>query len=172
MSNSKQVTPSINPSISSRINDLAAQIGNRRAALLREKNLSPGQDDFLLALLATDGVTMGTLAETLAISASSATKAAIKLEAADLVRREASRIDNRQNYAHLTPLGRETAREIIDAYDQLDKAFFVKLKGKDGERLLKILDRLENDGKPVGKNPRKAGSKKKKAAKAKKSGNK
>ena len=74
---------------------------------------------FLFALLGSDGITMGTLAETLGISASSATKAAIKLEAASLIHREASRVDSRQNYAHLTPLGREIAREILATMTRL-----------------------------------------------------
>ncbi len=129
-----------------------------------------GQDDFLLALLASDGITMGVLADTLGISASSATKAAIKLEASDLVRREASRIDSRQNYAFLTPKGREIALEIIARYDKLDETLFSRLKGKGTERLLKLLDRLDNLG-GAGKQPKKAGSKKKKASKSGKSKN-
>jgi len=172
MADSKQAAPAINPSVSSRISALADAIGEQRSNLLAQKALSSGQDDFLMALLSSDGVTMGTLAETLSISASSVTKAAIKLEAAELIRREASRVDSRQNYAYLTPGGREAARQIVSDYEQLDMALLSKLKGKDGERLLKILDRLENDGKSAGKKPKKAGAKKKNAAKNKKSGGK
>lgn len=138
-----------------------------RGEILTQRKLAPGQDDFLFALLTSDGITMGSLAETLAISASSATKAAIKLEAAGLVHREASRVDSRQNYAHLTALGRETAREILTLYEKLDETFFSVLKNKDRDRLLKILDNLENPSKATGKKPKKAGSKKKKSSKAK-----
>lgn len=130
--------------------------------------LISGQDDFLLALLSTDGITMGALAETLGISASSATKAAIKLEAAGLIRREASRVDSRQNYAYLTPAGREKAREIISLYETIDADTFAKLKEKGVERFVKLLDRLEKTDKGAGKKPRKAGTPKVKKGKGKK----
>lgn len=155
-------------SLSGRVLEFASGIRARRIEVLAGMNLLAGQDDFLLALLATDGITMGSLAENLGISASSATKAAIKLEAAGLIRRESSRVDSRQNYAYLTPAGRDQAREIVIQYEKLEAEAFANLNEKGVQRLVKLLDRLEKTNSGAGKKPRKAGASKAKKAKTKK----
>ena len=103
---------------------------------------------------------MGDLAALLDISPSSTTKIAIRLEELGLIRREASRIDNRQNHAFLTDEGTALANEIALSHAEYDAELASQLKGKDMERLVRILDRLEGRDEPVGKKPRKAGKKK------------
>lgn len=127
----------------------------------------PGHDAFLLALKMNPGITMGALAEQLEITASSATKIAIKMETAGLIRREASRIDNRQNHAFLTENGTAVVEEIITAYENLDNKLINNAKPKDIERGLKLFDRLETDPSSAAKTPKKAGGKKNKKKKNK-----
>lgn len=151
--------------LSARLIELSQKILTDRESILGQHNMIRGQDEFLFALLASDGMTMGSLAEKLSISASSATKAAIKLEAANLVRREASRVDSRQNYAFLTQEGRDMARTLVELYDKHETELFARLKTKDTERLARILDRLESKQSGAGKKPKKAGVKKKQKSK-------
>ena len=162
------------PPITSRILASAREIARQRSAFLSEKGLSAGHDDYLLAILRNDGITMGDLSAELDISPSSATKVATRLEAMGLIVRENSRLDSRQYHAHLTEAGTLLAGEITAARLIADEALARRLKGKDAARLLKILDRLEGQGETVGKKPRKAGKKKdrKPAKKDRKKGDK
>ena len=64
----------LTPALSSRIVGFADTIRASRLSFLQTKDLVAGHDDFLLALGQIDGVTMGTLAESIGISASSATQ--------------------------------------------------------------------------------------------------
>ena len=153
------------PPLSSRVLAVAGKIRQKRIAELAEKGLSEGHDDYLLGIHRNPGITMGDLAALLDISPSSTTKIAIRLEELGLIRREASRIDNRQNHAFLTDEGTALANEIALSHAEHDAELASQLKGKDMERLVRILDRLEGRGEPVGKKPRKAGKKKEPAAK-------
>ena len=153
------------PPLSSRVLAVAGKIRQQRIADLSTKGLSEGHDDYLLGIHRNPGITMGDLATLLEISPSSTTKIAIKLEELGFVRREASRIDNRQNHAFLTDSGTALANEIALSHAGYDAELATRLKGKDMERLVRILDRLEGRGEPVGKKPRKAGKKKEPAAK-------
>ena len=156
----------LTPALSSRIVGFADTIRASRLSFLQTKDLVAGHDDFLLALGQIDGVTMGTLAESIGISASSATKFATRLEAQNLIRREPSRIDSRQNHAFLTEEGRALVGEIQLAYGQIDQSLVAKMKPKDLERCFRIFDKLESDSKSVGKKPKKAGLKKEKTKSA------
>lgn len=158
------------PPLSARLLAVAGKIRSRRAAGLSEKSLSEGHDDYLMAIHRNPGITMGDLASLLEISPSSTTKIAIRLETLGLVRREASRIDSRQNHAFLTEDGTQMVNEIAIGHGDDDAELFARLKGKDADRLMTILDRLEGRNEPVGKKPRKAG--KKKPAGSKKDGKK
>ena len=148
------------PPLSSRVLAVAGKIRQKRIAELAEKGLSEGHDDYLLGIHRNPGITMGDLAALLDISPSSTTKIAIRLEELGLIRREASRIDNRQNHAFLTDEGTALANEIALSHAEHDAELASQLKGKDMERLVRILDRLEGRDEPVGKKPRKAGKKK------------
>ena len=148
------------PPLSSRVLAVAGKIRQKRIAELAEKGLSEGHDDYLLGIHRNPGITMGDLATLLEISPSSTTKIAIRLEELGLIRREASRIDNRQNHAFLTDEGTARANEIALSHAEYDAELASQLKGKDMERLVRILDRLEGRDEPVGKKPRKAGKKK------------
>lgn len=151
------------PSLSSRILNAAKSIEHKRIAFLTSKNLLPGYDELILALKFSNGITMGALAESTGISASSATKITTKLEAAGFVRREASRVDSRQNHAFLTDTGKTLANEIIIEYDAIDAKLTSKAKPKEIERGFKLFDRLESDPSSAAKTPKKAGGKKNKS---------
>jgi len=155
------------PPLSSRVLAVAGKIRQMRMAELAEKGLSEGHDDYLLGIHRNPGITMGDLASLLEISPSSTTKIAIRLEELGLIRREASRIDNRQNHAFLTDSGTAMANEIALGHAGYDAELATRLKGKDMERFVRILDRLEGRSEPVGKKPRKAGKKKDAGAKKK-----
>ncbi|MGB7334187.1 MAG: MarR family transcriptional regulator [Salaquimonas sp.] len=148
---------------------MAKTIENERNVLLQSKGLFPGHDSFLLTLNANDGITMGALAEKLDISASSTTKIAIKLEEAGFIRREPSRVDSRQNHAFMSESGKNLASEIITGYEILNSKLLIKVKTKDVEKAFKIFDRIESDSASAGKIPKKAGKKKDKKKKVKKS---
>ena len=130
-------------SLSTRITQIADLIKQRRSEFLSTKELVAGHDDYLLALKNANGITMGNLAETIAISPSSATKIAIKLEESGFLRREASRIDSRQNHAFLTDQGEALVAEIIAAYEALDQELTSKIKTKDVEKAFKIFDKID-----------------------------
>ena len=150
------------PSFSSRILKLAKQIQTERTEFLASKGLLPGYDDFLLAIGTAEGITMGALAEALEITPSSTTKIAVKMEASNLVRREPSRIDSRQNRAFLTEKGITLAQEIMETYNALDAKLLENVKSKETEKAFKFFDRLEGDPASAGKKPKKAGKKKSK----------
>ena len=157
---------SINGLVSSRLIALSRAIRERRNGVMEAEGLSEGNDAFLLLLTREDGITMGLLADSLGIGAPSATKIATKLEEMGLVRRESSRIDNRQNHCWLTDQGREMAERLASAYSQIDAEILARMRGKDHDRLAKSLDRLETaiSGKEPRPNvkPKKPGKKKKK----------
>lgn len=132
---------------------------------LAARGLSAGHDSFLLAIRENPAITMGELAGLLNISASSATKIATRLQEMELMRRENSRLDSRQYHAHLTEKGEALTDEIAADQAVIDAELAARLKGKDTERLIKVLDRLERR-EPVGKKPRKAGKKKAEAKKS------
>ncbi len=157
-------------SLSTRITQIADLIKRQRNEFLTTKDLTSGQDDYLIALHNADGITMGNLAETIGISPSSATKIAIKLEEAGYLRREASRIDSRQNHAFLTEAGEALVNEILSTYQLLDQALVAKIKSKDIERAFKIFDRIDKGPKIVEKSPKKAGTKKSRLKEPKKRG--
>ena len=94
------------------------------------------------------------------------------METAKLLRREASRLDSRQNHAFLTDTGAELATEIIAAYAALDEMLTKAVKTKETERAFKLFDRLEGNPDSVGKKPKKAGKKKAVDELEKKSGKK
>ncbi len=160
------------PSFSGRVVKLAKQILSERSEFLASKSLLPGHDDFLLAIHANDGITMGALAELLDITPSSTTKIAVKMETASLLRRETSRLDSRQNHAFLTDTGAELAAEIMAAYAALDEMLTKTVKAKETERAFKLFDRLEGNPDSAGKKPKKAGKKKSGAELEKKSNKK
>ena len=157
--------------LSSQIILLAKQMLSERGSFLADLSLLPGHDDFLVTLLTNDGMSMGVLAEQLNISPSSATKTAIKLEALEMIRREASRIDNRQNHVWLTDKGRKTADMILDGFQALEQKNSTNLKLKDAERLHKIIEKLTaglyGKAAPGEKEPKKAGKSKKSKKKSK-----
>jgi DNA-binding MarR family transcriptional regulator len=156
--------PSHSLFISSRIIALAGILSGKRSEVLNRLDIQPGCDEMLLVLLANDGVTMGTLSELTNTSASSTAKTAAKLEVKGLIRREASRIDSRQNHAYLTESGSERAGAILKNYAELDAGLGKALKNKQTEKILVSLETiaryLEGDEKPKLKKPKKAGKKK------------
>ncbi|MCB1439204.1 MAG: winged helix-turn-helix transcriptional regulator [Nitratireductor sp.] len=145
-----------------RLIEVGARIRRKQTDYLAGKAVTPGHDAFLLFLLREDGSTMGMIADQLGIGAPSATKFATKLEADGHIRRETSRIDSRQNHAFLTEAGRQLAETIAAEYAAIDAAILEKLRAKDGERLAKLVVKLEAavDGKVTDKKapkPKKAG---------------
>ena len=145
-----------------RLIEVGARIRRKQTDYLAGKAVTPGHDAFLLFLLREDGSTMGMIADQLGIGAPSATKFATKLEAEGHIRRETSRIDSRQNHAFLTEAGRQLAETIAAEYAAIDAAILEKLRAKDGERLAKLVVKLEAavDGKVTDKKapkPKKAG---------------
>jgi DNA-binding MarR family transcriptional regulator len=154
--------------ISSRLISLADAIRNARQQLLDNMHIAPGHDTFLLNMLRSDGQIMGVVAEDLGISASSATKVAIKLEEKGLIRRENSRLDSRQTHAWLTDSGRESALSVAAVYAAVEERAATKLKPKDPEKLAKLFTKIETGllGKKTAatktpKKPKKLGKKKK-----------
>lgn len=150
--------------LASRLIRLASNLRDRRNALSASLGLQEGQDRFLLIMMANDGLPMGSLAAAIPVSASSATKIIMKLEEKGLVRREASRIDSRQNHAYLTEAGQEMAANLSAGYASQEAEFTANLKPKDAERLVKLLDMLDA---ALGGRDRAAAIKAKKAGKAK-----
>lgn len=129
--------------LTSRMMALSEALRQRRLAIMAEEGLGEGHDRFLLMLHANDGIPMGGLAQASGISASSATKLAIKLEEKGLLRRESSRLDSRQNHAFLTDAGRLLAERLMTSFSQMDAGIVGIMKDKDADRLVKLLDRLE-----------------------------
>ena len=146
--------------LTTRILNTANAINEKRSSFLKIANLAAGQDQFLFALLHVDGMTMGMIAETISAGAPSTTKFATKLEQMGLIRREASRIDSRQQHAFLTEAGRKLVEELGLAYSQIDKIFSKGLKTKDQDRMTKLIEKMNANmaGKKIAaKKPKKAG---------------
>lgn len=122
---------------------LSAEIQKRHTDQLNELGLLPGQDAFLQYLSENDGEIMGNVATALQISASSATKIAIKLEEAGLIRRESSRIDSRQIQAYLTEAGKKRLPDIAAIDEAIETQLIANFKTKDAERLQKLLLKME-----------------------------
>lgn len=86
-----------------------------KQALAAEAELTPEQYEALLALKAfsgSTGLTISDLSERLQVRHHTAVSLVDKLEAADLVRREAGRDDRRLVFVNLTPAGARTLTKV------------------------------------------------------------
>lgn len=157
--------------LTDRIIFLADEIKDKRNATLKQFGLSPGQDDFLFALLKENGMTMGMLAKTLSLRAPLTAKTAAKLEQKDLIKRTSSKLDSRRQHANLTEKGNKVALGLVEQFEIIDQSYSKLLKPKSIERLEKIIEKLNfstGKKKPAAKKPKKAGKSLKQATQSKK----
>jgi DNA-binding MarR family transcriptional regulator len=90
------------------------------AARLAKIGLHPGQDVFLSALWAEDGLTHSQLAARLRIEQPTVSKMLERLERAGLVRRERDPRDGRVSRVFLTPDGQAVQPEVLACWADLD----------------------------------------------------
>lgn len=113
----------------------------RQAKMLAEIGLFPGQEQVLRALIETDGLTMGEIADMLRIRPPTASKMAARMGAQGLVERRSSSDDARLVTIHITEQGRARGAEIERIARKIEKRLLVGLDEKDARRLRRLLKR-------------------------------
>lgn len=123
---------------------------SRHAAMLTDIGLHPGQDQVLRALLRRDGLTMGEIADELAVRPPTASKMAARMGAEGLVERRSASDDARLVTIHVTEEGRALAGRIESIARKLEKQMLAGLDEKDARRLRRLLKKAaRNLGHPV-----------------------
>lgn len=117
----------------------------RRAELLSQHGLYPGQDMLLQELAASDGQPMGALATALDVQPPTITKMVSRMQAQGLIRREPSKYDSRQNHVFITEAGTKLVERIEAAWLSTDEQALAGLKEKDFKRLGKILGKIRSN---------------------------
>jgi MarR family transcriptional regulator, organic hydroperoxide resistance regulator len=115
------------------------------AMRLSEIGLYPGQDAVLALLGERDGLTMGEVAEALAIQPPTVTKMVSRLSAAGLVERRAVEGDHRKAAVYLTPAGRGKLEQIEAIWQGLEQDALEGIEGDRREKLCTLLSRIERN---------------------------
>jgi len=113
------------------------------AARLLQHGFYAGQDQIMLALAETDGLTPGNLAQRLGVRPPTITKTINRLQGQGFVERRASENDSRQAHIWLTETGSEAIRGIEKAVRKTDKQLVKGLDKKELKQLMKLLARVE-----------------------------
>jgi MarR family transcriptional regulator, organic hydroperoxide resistance regulator len=124
----------------------AAKAHRARAAMqLSQIGLYPGQDAVLALLGQRDGLTMGEVAEALAIQPPTVTKMVSRLSAAGLVERRAVEGDQRKASVHLTPSGRSKLDQIDAIWQDLEENALTGIETDRRRRLSALLAAIEQN---------------------------
>jgi MarR family transcriptional regulator, organic hydroperoxide resistance regulator len=130
----------------------AAKAHRARAAMhLSEIGLYPGQDAVLALLGEHDGLTMGEVAEALAIQPPTVTKMVSRLSATGLVERRTVEGDHRKAAVYLTPAGRGKLQQIEAIWEGLEKDALEGIEVERREKLCMLLSAIERN---LSKTPR------------------
>ncbi|HEX2256601.1 MAG TPA: MarR family winged helix-turn-helix transcriptional regulator [Afifellaceae bacterium] len=124
----------------------AAKAHRARAAMqLSQIGLYPGQDGVLALLGRRDGLTMGEVADALAIQPPTVTKMVSRLSAAGLVERRAVEGDQRKASVHLTPSGRSKLEQIDVIWQELEENALTGIETDRRRRLSALLAAIEQN---------------------------
>lgn len=115
------------------------------AARLARIGLHPGQDVFLSALWAQDGLTHSQLAARLRIEQPTVSKMLERLERVGLVRRERDPQDGRVSRVFLTPEGRAVRSEVLACWADLDARMTRRLTAEQVVALRETLRLMRED---------------------------
>jgi DNA-binding MarR family transcriptional regulator len=107
-----------------------------------ESDLTRGQMATLLQIGRKKTITMGSLAEEVAIAPGSLTGIMDRLLEKDLVRRERDTGDRRKVVVALSPRGREVFTHFEEAEGRFTETMFSLLSPEEGETLVSLMDRL------------------------------
>lgn len=113
------------------------------AAQLLGEGLYAGQDQILLALRGSDGMSPGDLAARIGVRPPTITKTIARLQAQGFVSKAASTADARQAVITLTERGEEAAETIRKLAKKSEKAALDGLADKDIKALVKTLAAIE-----------------------------
>lgn len=122
------------------------------AEKLAKLNLYPGQDQLLLSLAQTDGLTPGALAAEIGVRPPTITKTISRLQAQGFLSKTESETDGRQTNVFLTGPGREVIAAIEKAARKTEQRALDGFDKKDRKAFLKLLRRIEENlgGAPFG----------------------
>ncbi len=122
---------------------LMAKIGRLHATranrFMEQIGLYRGQAILLKILSWQDGLTHSEIAEKLQISPAAATKVIKRMEALHYVRRQPDPVDERVSRVFLEEEGRAIARQIRNAFEQIDQVLFSNLNPGEQKTLVKLL---------------------------------
>lgn len=115
------------------------------ASAFARHGLYEGQQFILRALWAVDGLTPGELAKQLGLSTPTVTRAATRMEAAGLLRREPHPTDRRLVRLHLTGRGRDLEATIEDEMAGLADRALAGFDGAEREAVIGALERIRSN---------------------------
>lgn len=121
-----------------------AVVGASTSAFARH-GVYEGQQFVLRALWAQDGLTPGELAKRLGLSTPTVTRAATRMEAAGLLRREPHQTDRRLVRLRLTERGRELEAIIEDEMAGLTERALAGFDDGEREAVVRALDRIRHN---------------------------
>ena len=117
----------------------------RRAAMLAELNLFPGQDQVLQSLSLNDGLTMGSIAEQLSIKPPTASKMIARMTAQGLLERRGKDDDARLVAVYITDEGRARIEPLRKIAKRIEKEALAGLDDKDVRRLRRLLKKVSKN---------------------------
>ena len=120
---------------------LARQLFER----IGNEGLSSGQPKVLDFLLEHDGCMQKEIARACSVEAASVTSLLNKMEKDGLVERKIPRENRRVSLVWLTDLGREKARSVRGAFDELEEALFKGFTQEERTALLEMLVRIHDN---------------------------
>ena len=130
-------------SAAARLQSVARLSRTALAARLLQHGFYAGQDQIMLALAETDGLTPGSLALRLGVRPPTITKTINRLQGQGFVERRASENDSRQAHIWLTETGSDAIRGIGKAVRKTEKQLLKGLDKKELKQLMKLLARIE-----------------------------
>ena len=130
-------------SASARLQSAARLSRTALAARLLQHGFYAGQDQIMLALAESDGLTPGGLARRIGVRPPTITKTINRLQGQGFVERRASESDSRQAHIWLTEAGSEAIRSIEKALRKTDRQVVKGLDKKELKQLIRLLSRIE-----------------------------
>jgi MarR family transcriptional regulator, organic hydroperoxide resistance regulator len=115
------------------------------AAAFSRHGVHEGQQFILRRLWAQDGQTPGEIARALGLATSTVTRAATRMEAANLLRREAHESDRRLVRLRLTARGRDLQEDIGREMDQLTKRALVSFSPAEQVTVIRALQEIQRN---------------------------
>jgi DNA-binding MarR family transcriptional regulator len=128
------------------INYLFVQVAKAHRArtheLLSELGLHVGQEMILVALSKHGDLTLSELADMLEVQPPTVTKMVQRLEASDVVKREACQRDSRSSNICLTGKGKNLLAKIEKIWQQVETEFFGDLSATDKAKFQTLLQKV------------------------------